>query len=277
MARLRIPPSQRPLGRREPTDDRHVGLYPYRAPLLSAPPIVETIHKLPVWHWTHDQGREGSCVGHTAVMERAIANTAQNALLKIFRPTRRYDPISIWNAAKEIDEWADTNPGDDNGTSIRAAYDVLRDRGARRVFRMAVDAAQGVPKPIGLKDWDVNEGVLTNRWARTVDEMRDAIYRGNSISIGVNWYREFDKPERFNSRTLGYSKVSYDEHWIAQNGILTRSRGGHAVCVYGASDRREAFKIKNSWGRDYPLVWLPYKVMERLLQEDGEACLVSDR
>jgi hypothetical protein len=35
--------------------------------------------------------------------------------------------------------------------------------------------------------------------------------------------------------------------------------------------------VKNSWGRAYPLVWLPYAAMERLLKEDGEATLVTDR
>jgi hypothetical protein len=49
------------------------------------------------------------------------------------------------------------------------------------------------------------------------------------------------------------------------------------VCVYGASDRRQAFAVKNSWGRSYPLAWLPYEVMVELLREDGEATVITDR
>ena len=58
---------------------------------------------------------------------------------------------------------------------------------------------------------------------------------------------------------------------------LGRMRGGHAVCLYGASDRRQAVKIVNSWGMAYPLVWLGYETLQRLLNEYGEATIVTDR
>jgi len=53
--------------------------------------------------------------------------------------------------------------------------------------------------------------------------------------------------------------------------------GGHAVCLYGASDKRQAFRLKNSWGRSFPLVWLPYSRMEMLLRDQGEAVVAVDR
>src|SRR4051812_1703173 len=103
------------LGRRTPTTWTHVQKYPYSA---VAPETVTTIEKtlpLPWWHWSHDQGRQGSCVGHGVSMERAICNTMQNVALALPYPTRRYNPLHVWNQAKIIDEWPDTNPGDDNG------------------------------------------------------------------------------------------------------------------------------------------------------------------
>lgn len=30
-------------------------------------------------------------------------------------------------------------------------------------------------------------------------------------------------------------------------------------------------------GHDYPPVWVPYMAVQRLLNEDGEACAVTDR
>ncbi len=49
------------------------------------------------------------------------------------------------------------------------------------------------------------------------------------------------------------------------------------MCIYGASDARQALKLKNSWGRDYPLVWMPYSSMERLIDAHGEVAIVTDR
>jgi hypothetical protein len=234
-------------------------------------PEVNRILRLPWWHWTHDQGEEGSCVGHGIAMERAITNTSQNIFLNIIGwKTRRYDPIHIWNEAKKIDYWPDTNPGDDNGTSVRAGYDVARDQGLSRVRTMEFVEGVGIPRPVEPGPVDVSEGILTNRWATTVDEMRTAIANGLPVTIGVTWWSNFDSPvEEFD--VLG--KRGY---WIGK-GPLGRVRGGHCLTVYGASDRRQAFRLKNSWGKSYPLVWLPYTTMQTLLDDYGEAALVTDR
>ena len=39
--------------------------------------------------------------------------------------------------------------------------------------------------------------------------------------IGVNWYAEFDEPE----------KDAQGHYWIARDGKLTKVRGGHCVCL----------------------------------------------
>jgi hypothetical protein len=41
------------------------------------------------------------------------------------------------------------------------------------------------------------------------------------VVIGVNWYVEFDKPV----------KDAQGHHWIARDGKLTKTRGGHCVCL----------------------------------------------
>jgi hypothetical protein len=254
---------ERPLGRREPTDFEHVAKYPFGAVAPATVATVERTLALPSWHWTHDQGREGSCVGHGTTMERAIVNIAQARAAGVKPFTRRYNPLHVWNEAKLIDEWPDTNPGDSNGTSVRAAYDVLRVQGAMRVRSMKL--VDGNPQPVGGKLADVAEGVLTNRWATTVDEVRTALSQGLAVAIGVNWYGNFDTPVQKGS-----------EWWIGEGDFLSL-RGGHCTVLYGASDKRQAFRMKNSWGRSYPLVWMPYGALGRLLAEDGEVALVTDR
>jgi hypothetical protein len=235
------------LGRRVPTDDNHVRRFPFSA---VAPPTVakaERSLRIPSKASraiTANQGAEGACVGFGCSMMMRILNG----------PSRVYDCRWLWNAAKMVDEWPDTNPGDDNGTSVRAACDVLRTQGH-------VLVKKGTDFPCSME-----EGIAENRWAQTVDEMRTAIAGGTPVVIGVNWHSSFDTPEKFAGR-----------YWIGRDGNLGSIRGGHCTCIYGVSDRLQAFRMVNSWGDDYPLVLLPFTVMERLLAEDGEVALVTDR
>ena len=45
-----------------------------------------------------------------------------------------------------------------------------------------------------------------------------------------------------------------------------------------ANERAGAVRVLNSWGRGYPhRVWMPYETLQRLIDEDGEVALVTDR
>ena len=241
----------RALGRRTPTDWVHIHKYS----LQIAKPVanVEKRLRLPSWHTQWDQGSEGACVGFGTSMMMSILNEQQARDGHHTPFSHKYNPFWLWNEAKKIDEWSDTNPGDTNGTSVRAGCDILRTLGHVRIVK-------GKEQPA-----DIRQGIKTNKWASTVDEMRTMISKGVPIAIGVNWYSSFDSPQKIGN---GF--------YIPKTNI-GRVRGGHCVCVYGASDERQAFIFKNSWGKDYPLTWVPYSVMEKLLQEDGEATLVTDR
>jgi hypothetical protein len=233
--------SDSPLGRRKPGDWRHIEKYPYSA---IAPAPVETVDRtlnLPRYRVIYDQAREGACVGFASSWMTSILNR------------RLYDARWLWNRAKELDEWPATRSGDNQGTSVRAAMDVLRVEGHSRVLR-------GQTRPCSPA-----EGILANRWATTVDEIRSSIAEGTPIVFGTNWYVNFDKPVRKGS-----------EWWIGEGSLGVR-RGGHAVCIFRASDRRQAVGFVNNWGARYPLAWLPYVTVERLLDEHGEATLVTDR
>lgn len=255
----------RPLGRLEPTDFEHVDKYPYALVAPATVAVAERALILPGWLASHDQGNEGSCVGHGLVLERSITNAAQKRLFG-YPPFSRYDPIAVWNGAKTIDEWPETNPGDDNGTSLRAGYRWASDTGLQPVSSMQL--VGGVPTPVNAKAVDQIWGVAAYRWATTVDEARTAIANGIPVTIGVNWYTSFDHPYR-KSRSF----------WLpdAAKVPIGSVRGGHCICLAGVSDKRQAFRLLNSWGRDYPAVWLPYPTLQRLIAENGEVALVTDR
>lgn len=254
------------LGRRVPTDFKHVEKYPLRtlAGDFRTPLVINDVLALPWWHSTHDQGSEGACVGFGGAMMMAIANSAQRRAEGTRPYTVRYDPWWLWDRSKEIDEWPETQPGDDNGTSVRASCEIARTLG---LVRLRFAARQPDYSDTSSKVALPEHGISAYRWATNVDEMRAAIANGLPVSIGVNWYSNFDRP----------LQRSNGEWWIGESGDLGHIRGGHCVCVYGASDKRQAFRIKNSWGKGYPLVWLPYSTMARLLVEYGEAAIITDR
>src|SRR6185436_20196829 len=150
------------------------------------------------WYSFYDQGAEGACVGFGSSRMMSLLNR------------RRYDARWLWNQAKRIDEWPETNPGDDNGTSVKAAMDILRREG-HKLWQ-------------GNGQVKLSEGISANRWASSVD----------------------------------------DVHGVLQNGV---------------ADRLGAVPPLNSWGRDgYPhVVWMPDETFDRVIREDGEVAVATDR
>jgi hypothetical protein len=121
---------------------------------------------------------------------------------------KRYDARWLYHEAQLVDEWIETPP--EEGTSVRAAMDILRSKG-----HIVNRSRTNLPDP--------KEGILENRWARTVDEVVACL--GN---------------------------VEY-------------------------LNRYEGVPLLNSWGRDYPhITWMPYDVLQRLLDNDGEATIITD-
>jgi hypothetical protein len=250
--------AEKPLGRRQPPNLNHVSAYPLRALIadpahkLVVPPAgTEKSLGLPWWWKTHDQGVEGSCVGFGSSAMMSVTNHYQRRLATGQDLTYRYAARWLYSQAQLVDEWDDTPP--EEGTSVRASCQILQQKGHIRVQR----GVEGALNPA--------HGIDTYRWAESVDDVRAAIYAGLAVSIGVAWYSSFDKPlvtngERF--LTLPSSA------WV---------RGGHCVCIYRMSDRRQAFCFMNSWGDYYPPTWIPYDIFERLLDEWGEAAVIVDR
>jgi hypothetical protein len=118
--------------------------------------VVDSI----AWWDFYDQGAEGACAGFGSSRMMTLLNR------------KRYTARWLWDWAKAVDEWADTNPGDDNGTSVKAAMDVLRLRGH-------------VPWQASYADMDYKQrdalaphaadGISANRWATTVDQIRPVL------------------------------------------------------------------------------------------------------
>ena len=247
------------LGRIEPKNFDHVAKYGYGAVMPVQSFTVEKVLPLPKWHMKHNQGAEGACVGFGTSMMLAILNLHQCREQGALDAYIRYNPWWLWDESKKIDPFPETNPGDSNGTLVSTACDILRTVG--HVSWVNED------DPKSISEVNPNFGIKENRWASTVDEARTSIFNNIPLSIGVLWKRGFDTPVYVDG-----------EWWIGKDpNALIQHRGGHCVCIYGASDQRQAFRIKNSWGENYPEVWLPYTATEMLMQQGGEFTNVTDK
>jgi len=250
--------SDKPLGRRQPPNLNHVARYPLRtliadpAHALVVPPTgTEKSLGLPWWWKQHDQGSEGSCVGFGSSAMMSITNHYQRLKATGQDITYRYESRWLYRESQLVDYWPETPP--EEGTSVDASCQILHARGHRRVQRGVVGPETAA------------HGIDAYRWATTIDELRAAIYAGLAVSLGINWYQDFDIPD-----------FHQNEWWIGR-GALGVIRGGHCVCLYRMSDRRQAFMLMNSWGDAYQPVWISYTVIDRLIDEYGEAVVITDR
>lgn len=245
-----------PLGRRVPPNFDHVVQWPLHALMaetLSVPPTgVEKSLGLPWWWKQHDQGVEGSCVGFGSSAMMSVTNHYQRLKTTGQNITYRYASRWLYQEAQPIDEWDDTPPAE--GTSVNASCKILHTRGHRRI-------QSGKTGPELL-----THGISAYRWAVDHNEIRAAIYGGLAVSIGVAWYSDFDDPSIVNG-----------ERWIGRDTNWGWVRGGHCVCLYRMSDRRQAFMMMNSWGLEYAPVWIPYATLDLLLEDYGEAVVITDR
>lgn len=100
------------------------------------------------------------------------------------------------------------------------------------------------------------------RWAFSLEDVLRALQVA-PVVIGVNWYEGMLDPD---SNGL-----------IAPTGDVV---GGHCVLIRGIAVVREWVRIRNSWGVWGPLggdARIRFKDLERLIKEDGEFCVATEK
>lgn len=151
---------------------------------------------------------------------------------------------------------------------VRAVDDAF----ARRVYRRAQQLDQwpgesydGTSVIAGAKACHELDLIREYRWAFGLDDLRLAIGYAGPAVLGLNWYSGMFEPD--------------DDGRIAPTGSLA---GGHAILAYRVDERRERVWLHNSWGADWGVddrhfgggkCWLSFADLDRLLGEDGEACV----
>lgn len=234
------------LGRKMDEKNHARNMFP-RLMTIGVPAVVNKRLNLPYQYVPkYDQGSEGACVGFAWSWAMSILNK------------RFYAARKLYLEAQFIDPWSDTPP--EEGTSVVAGATILASQGHWRF-------ARGVTFPIAAI-----EGIQSFRSARTVDDIRYAINSGVPVVFGIDWWSDFDSP------VWGDFSKGGNRWWIGRNPLsLGNIRGGHCICCFGARDDIEAVTLVNSWGSNYPIVNVPYKTIQFLLDRGGEAIVPVDK
>lgn len=101
------------------------------------------------------------------------------------------------------------------------------------------------------------------RWAFGIDDLALAVgYKGPAV-LGINWYDDM---------------LDTDENGFVHVGGSIA--GGHAILCYRVNIKLAEFSLWNSWGESWGkngTCKVSFRDMERLLSEEGEACIPVKR
>jgi len=130
---------------------------------------------------------------------------------------------------------------------------------AQKIDEWAGEAYEGTSVLAGAKVVS-NIGYMTEyRWAFGLDDLILAVGYAGPAVLGLNWYEGMFQPD-----TKGFLKPT------------GRLAGGHAILCHSVNVKEKYFKLHNSWGQDWGVngeCFISFEDMDRLLHEQGEACV----
>jgi len=133
---------------------------------------------------------------------------------------------------------------------------------------MGNDFSDGASVLAGAKTMQMLGNVKSYHWGFGIDDVLQHLSRRGPVVLGINWYASM-----YSTRSDGLVTVEGDRV------------GGHCILAYGVWPKHPLFRTDvvlwiNSWGPKYGINgrgYVPTDSLSRLLKEDGEACMATDR
>lgn len=229
--------SNQPLGRREPTDWEHVDKYP-----LSAAPDATVATKVPVvlginWYSNFDSPEK---IGSSYWIGRGDLGRIRGGHAICARPYQVVDSTDWWRFYDQGSE----------GACVGFACSRMMTLLNRRRY----------------------EATWLYREAQKIDEWPGEAYSGTSVRAGCDILR--DSGHRYVRGVSVYPEQLQDgihaNRWATSWDEVREALGVPAS--------QNGVQLLNSWGDDYPhYTYITDEAGERVLRENGEAALVTDR
>lgn len=233
--------SVQPLGRREPTTFRHVELYPLTAAIAAETgpqPGVLGVN----WYSNFDQPTKGTD-GRYWIGRGSLGGI------------RGGHAICWKSKPPDADGWhAFYNQGAEG-----ACVGFSCSRMMSHFNRVRYDGR-----------WLYHEAQRVDYWPGGAYPGASPVYEGTAISAAFDVLRS-----QGHKTPTGVPKPAAG---ISANRWITDAQGVIAACGLPLAQSLGAVPLMNSWGTFYPrIVWMPAEVLQRLLDENGEAGTVTDR
>ena len=179
-----------------------------------------------------NQGKTGTCVGH------AWRNFLRCAPIRTVTP--KPSAFDIYRSAVLKDPW----PSNDSEAKLPDGDSRLDDG---TTVRAGAEAVTGF-------------GLLKSYvWAFSLQPAVEWVLNEGPVVLGTNWYSSF------NPDAQGVVRIT-------QRATVV---GGHAYLWRGVDTRKALALCSNSWGDNWGQsgdFYMPFRDLERLIHEDGEAC-----
>lgn len=218
----------------------------------SMPPSVDLTANFPT---PGNQGFMGSCVGWATAYALKSYQESREMGWPLNTPAHQFSPSYIWNQL---------NGGQNQGTQIFHAFQLMADQGVSTLATMPYPAIHLPPYP---QDYQTQP----NSTARS----EAAQFKAGAFSTppGKNGI----KAALANRQPVVAGIIACDQLQNLQGNnpvynSLAGDCGGHAVTIVGYDDNRYggAFKIMNSWGTshgDGGYFWFPYNFMNQAMTQ----------
>jgi hypothetical protein len=201
-----------------------------------------------------NQGSQQSCVGWAVAY--ALKSYEERAEQKwpLADDTGAPEPAHVFSPAFVYNQ---INNGRDGGCSLPDALNLLHEKGAATLAEMPYDPKNFQKKPdAAVMDSATRYRIDYWRQVNVSDprEIKAQLNAGFPVIIGA----EVDQ---------GFVRARADSIWKSIQG---RPLGGHAMLLVGYDDRRHAFKLLNSWGREWGDAgygWIDYDFIKKVVNE----------
>lgn len=176
-----------------------------------------------------NQGGQNSCVGWAVGYYLKTYHEGLEELWNIQLTANEFSPSWVYNQI---------NSGRDNGSLVSDAMDLIVKNGCDTLANFPYQATDYLRKPDAASVIR-GEHYKAYEWytlPMDVATIKGVIAGGNAVVFRFELFPDFDN--------LSTSNPVYDN-------ASGTSRGGHAVCVVGYDDAKQAFKVVNSWGNTW--------------------------
>ncbi len=197
-----------------------------------------------------NQGRESSCVGWAVAYALKSYQEAVERKWRPDSPQRQFSPAYIYNQIRK-------SPDCQGGTSFVEALNLIRKEGVAPLSDFPYIDGQCAAQPDAAIRQRARVFAISD-WRRVnvqdETEVKNHLAAGFPVLAGIVTDRPF-----FNFRGGGVYK-----------NFSGQGSGGHAVVVVGYDDGRQAFRLINSWGRqwgDGGFGWISYAVFREIVRE----------